>query len=348
MRSKNSFNILFHFIGWILFLALPFLLRPSPVHIPQAPDFPAPEKFNPLYFSLITNVLILPFFYLNLYFLFPRYVPEKKYGKFVAAQILILILISLAKQSLLHTTNSGIEQSRPGGLHRDFFFIFSYIFITLIAFSYGMIRESNHKERIQKEKENETLKTELQFLRWQINPHFLFNALNNIVALARLKSEKLEPVLIKLSTLMRYMLYEAHETKIPIHKEVEYLKSYIDLQSLRIGKEVIVETKLDAVIHQTFAIEPMLLIPFIENAFKHGTGLVTNPFISIEMEVKDSVMLFVVKNRYIKTNTKSSRDTYGIGLLNVKRRLELVYPKKFLLDLDTDDLFTVTLKIDLA
>jgi LytS/YehU family sensor histidine kinase len=218
----------------------------------------------------------------------------------------------------------------------------------LIAFSYGMIRESIRKERIQKEKENETLKSELQFLRWQVNPHFLFNVLNNIVALARLKSEKLEPILIKLSTLLRYMLYEASETKISINKEVEYLQSYIDIQCLRIDKETVVTTKFD-VFGNSYTIEPMLLIPLIENAFKHGIGLVQNPMINIEMEMNEGTLLFVIRNTYNKNLIKNDTDEPpGIGLLNVRRRLELIYKDKHTLDIDANGVFTVTLKIDLG
>jgi sensor histidine kinase YesM len=349
MRWRRGLVVLFHFIGWGLFLTLPFLLRPNPAHIPRVQGFSNPERFNPLYFSLVTNILILPFFYLNLYALFPKYIPDKKYGKFIAAQFIILAIISIAKHGILQLLFPEIEQNRPGGLSMDFFFVFSYLFITLIAFSYGMIRESLRKERIQKEKENETLKSELQFLRWQINPHFLFNALNNIVALARLKSEKLEPILIKLSILMRYMLYEANETKIPVNKEVEYLQSYIDLQSLRVGKDVVINTKLNAAIGQPYAIEPMLLIPFIENAFKHGTGLVQNPMINIEMEIVGSTLFFMIRNTYTPAEDRNlAEETHGIGLLNVKRRLELIYKDKFTLDLEANELFTATLKIDLG
>lgn len=347
MRWRHGLIILFHVIGWGLFLTLPFLLQPNPINTPRAPHFHPPERFNPLYFSLITNVLILPFFYLNLYILFPKYIPNKKYGKFIAAQFIILVIISFAKHEILQLIFPEIERGRPGGLYRDFFFVFSYLFITLIAFSYGMIRESIRKERIQKERENETLKSELQFLRWQVNPHFLFNALNNIVALARLKSEQLEPILIKLSTLMRYMLYETNETKISLKKEVEYLQSYIDLQSLRIGKDVVVSTKF-AVIDAPYTIEPMLLIPFIENAFKHGIGLVQRPTINIEMQMHGLTLFFVIRNTYTKTSVKNDVDTTGIGLLNVKRRLELIYKDKFTLDIEAKELFTVNLKIDLG
>lgn len=348
MRWRHVLVILFHIIGWGLFLTLPLLLQSPPADIPRDPNFIPPDRFNPLFFSLITNISILPFFYLNLFVLFPKYIPNKKYGKFIASQFVILIIISLSKHEIFQLIFPEIERGRPGGQYRDFFFVFSYLFIMLIAFSYGMIRESIRKERIQKEKENETLKSELQFLRWQVNPHFLFNVLNNIVALARLKSEKLEPILIKLSTLLRYMLYEASETKISITKEVEYLQSYIDIQCLRIDKETVVTTKFD-VFDNSYTIEPMLLIPLIENAFKHGIGLVQNPMINIEMEMNEGTLLFVIRNTYNKNLVKNDTDEPpGIGLLNVRRRLELIYKNKHTLDIDTNGVFTVTLKIDLG
>src|SRR4029078_9561482 len=138
-----------------------------------------------------------------------------------------------------------------------------------------------YNERISREKETENLKTELSFLRSQVSPHFMFNIMNNMVALARKRSELLEPSLIKLSALLRYMLYETEE-KVPLQKEVEYLQSYIDLQKQRFGKGVAIHTCLQQV-DDTYQIEPMLLIPFVENAFKHGTGLIDKAEIDVEL-----------------------------------------------------------------
>lgn len=177
----------------------------------------------------------------------------------------------------------------------------------------------------------------------------MFNVLNNILALARLKSDQLEPTIFKLSTLMRYMLYETDEERVSLQKEIDYLNSYIDLQKQRVGGKV----KLDVHIPQAEApqeIAPMLLIPFIENAFKHGTGHIKNAQIYINMSVEHDTLNFVVRNRYDASETNESKDrTSGIGLANVMRRLNLLYKEKHdLLITKEDGWFVVSLQINLV
>ena len=199
-----------------------------------------------------------------------------------------------------------------------------------------------------KEKETENLKTELSFLRSQVSPHFMFNVLNNMVALARKKSDELEPSLIKLSSLLRYMLYETDESKVLVEKEVGYLQSYIDLQQQRFGNKVIINTNFGK-IENGYTIEPMLLIPFVENAFKHGTGLIPDAQINIDLTVQNHQLNFSVQNRYVNGETFEVKDkTSGIGLNNVKRRLNLLYSNNHTLKIDkTDGWFTILLQLNL-
>src|SRR5205085_9613351 len=150
----------------------------------------------------------------------------------------------------------------------NFFFV---LFFLAASTAYCLVKDRIHNERIAHEKQTENLKTELSFLHSQVRPHFMFNIMNNMVALARKKSDILEPSLIKLSALLRYMLYETDE-KVPLKKEIEYLQSYIDLQRQRFGNTVHIRTSMQEE-EQHYEIEPMLLIPFVENAFKHGTGM---------------------------------------------------------------------------
>src|SRR5262249_40157374 len=150
----------------------------------------------------------------------------------------------------------------------------------------------------------------------QVNPHFMFNVLNNMVALARKKSDLLEPSLIKLSSLLRYMLYETDEQKVPLEKEVEYLRSYIDLQQQRFGSLV----KINVDVHapdKHYEIEPMLLIPFVENAFKHGTGIIDSPQIDIELSAENDTLKFLVSNKYNEGVEETKDNSSGIGLSNV-------------------------------
>jgi LytS/YehU family sensor histidine kinase len=168
-----------------------------------------------------------------------------------------------------------------------------------------------------------------------------------MVALARKKSDLLEPSLIKLSALMRYMLYETDEQKVPLEKEVEYIQSYIDLQRQRFGKNLTVNACF-ANIDSAEEIEPMLLIPFVENAFKHGTGMIENPEINITLKEKDCILNFSVSNKFSAAINDIKDKSSGIGLYNVKRRLNLLYGKNHALHInDKDGWFTVSLHINL-
>jgi LytS/YehU family sensor histidine kinase len=175
----------------------------------------------------------------------------------------------------------------------------------------------------------------------------MFNVLNNMVALARKKSDLLEPSLLKFSSLMRYMLYEADEDKVSLEKEIDYLQSYIDLQQQRFGKNVQVNVSLQK-IDDNYEIEPMLLIPFVENAFKHGTGLIEGAMIKIQLKVENNKLDFMVQNKYDPSSTEVKDKTSGIGLTNVKRRLNLLYGnKQCLLITQTDNWFNVSLQLNL-
>jgi LytS/YehU family sensor histidine kinase len=222
------------------------------------------------------------------------------------------------------------------------FNIFPFLFILACSTTYRMVQDRMAAEQLLKEKENENLKTELSFLRSQVSPHFMFNVLNNMVSLARKKSDLLEPSLIKLSSLMRYMLYETDEQKVPLEKEVEYLQSYIDLQQQRFGKKLIVNLEID-IKDCCYEIEPMLLIPFIENAFKHGTGMIEEPMICVQLKADNGVLQLTVQNKFNCKTTEVKDKASGIGLTNVKRRLNLLYGKNHSLQITDKDGWFVTL-----
>ena len=212
-------------------------------------------------------------------------------------------------------------------------------------------REKKHKNRnlkekeLQKESENETLKSELSFLRSQISPHFMFNVLNSVVSLSRRKPEMVEPVVIKLSELMRYMLYETNDSSVPLEKEALYLESYIDLQKIRFGNDISINFEQN-ITNKSNQIEPMLLIPFVENAFKHGVGLIENPTIDIHLKSDNSGIFFTVSNKVNSASKLEKKDdSSGIGLSNVKRRLELLHPNHHLKINETNEVFTVELHI---
>ncbi|MEZ4921346.1 MAG: histidine kinase, partial [Saprospiraceae bacterium] len=189
---------------------------------------------------------------------------------------------------------------------------------------------------------------ELMFLKSQTNPHFLFNALNNIYTLTVLKSDQAPDNLLKLSGMLRYMLYECKSERVPLEKELEYIKNFTDLYLLKDSRGLNVKTQLDTS-RPELPISPMLLIPFVENAFKHSKiEDIEHGWITIDLTTKDDTLQFVVANS--KPETAGSKDQQGgIGLQNVQRQLELLYPENHALEiLDESDRYQVTLKIKLT
>jgi LytS/YehU family sensor histidine kinase len=195
--------------------------------------------------------------------------------------------------------------------------------------------------------ENEKLHSELAFLKSQVNPHFLFNILNNICSLARKKSDDTENAIIQLSRIMRYMLYDSKDEKVSLEKEAEYLQNYIDLQRLRISDSVIINFKIEGNINGKM-VEPMLLIPFVENAFKHGVSYLEASHIDIHLKIDNNDLQFRIENNRIKKNDDPIQQESGIGLKNVLRRLDLLYPGTHTINIEeTTTKYIVNLDISL-
>lgn len=327
LRKKAWLITLTNVIAWLLFFSLPFWLHPPEKHsVDEGRRLIDSGLWS--YLTILLNGLLVPLFYFNTEFLFPRLIGSKKYNLFLLIQIAVLFLLYGWSKLV---TYCFIEV--PGNRPLAIFPIICYLLITSIAFGIFAVRNNLEAERIREEKENATLRAELQFLRWQISPHFLFNVLNNMVALARIKSERLEPSLHRLSSLMRYMVYESDDKKIEIARECEYLHSYIELQKIRFGNEVQVNVHCHTEGAEHSKIEPMLLIPFVENAFKHGTGLVEDPVIEVNLEIsEDKVLSFEVRNKYVP-EPGSTDKAHGIGLANVQRRLNLLYENRYDLEI---------------
>jgi LytS/YehU family sensor histidine kinase len=239
----------------------------------------------------------------------------------------------------------GLPMGRgPGG----FITVLSPLIVLLCSYCYRIILDNNIRLENVKERETVHLRTELSFLRSQINPHFLFNVLNNLTLLARKKSALMEPAIVNLSQLMRYMLYESDENKVSLNKEVAYLKSYIELQRLRFGKEVTINTDMDGD-YSSFYIGPMLLISLVENAFKHGTDISNRTTICITLKVSDQQKLYFSVINDIAQSANQYDENSGIGIKNLNRRLYILYPGKHTLKVINYGLiFTAELSIDLS
>ncbi len=333
MRSVTQakyFNIGLHSLIWCLLLAIPAIFFNN-------------QTFQGLThnFFILTNILHIGLFYLNAYYLYPRLLTKKWWWLYIIS-LGVLVALTFRVKIFFLQLDPAFQLTeinrRIIGFGPIPFLIASIIFRLI----YDRIRS----EKREKEAQAEKLSAELKFLRSQISPHFIFNVMTNLVSLARVKSDLLEPSLIRLSDLLRYMLYETGKDKFPIDAEIEYLKSYISLQQLRFGDDVRVETTWDADEKSCF-IEPMLLVPFVENAFKHGIGLVKEPYIHIHLQIRNGQLTFRISNNYSQQNNSKDKSS-GIGLENIRKRLELLYAGKYRLDIhDKEGIYTVELKLEL-
>lgn len=213
------------------------------------------------------------------------------------------------------------------------------IYALLIQLAIGWFETQKLKTELVLEKQS----GELALLRSQINPHFLFNTLNNIYSLVCKKSDDAPEAVMKMSSIMRYMLYDATTDKVLLEKEIEYLKSFIALEKLRIRHNDFVEFNVSGNVEGR-TIAPMLLIPFVENAFKHGSKSTTNPGIRIDLSTESRQIMFSVSNHLRKNTTVIKDQVGGIGLTNIRRRLNLLYPDKHRLEINTtEELYNVRL-----
>ncbi len=334
---KKNQKIAIHILVWAVLISLPYIFAL------QAEDGGPRSQITGkrLLLNSSMNIFWALTFYLNSYVLIPKILYQSRLLLFVFANLGLLAGVLFMNQWMY---NLLIYE------HPYFFFKaityngLPFLFFVLISIAFKTVFDRIKMDRIAKERQSENLKTELSFLRSQISPHFLFNVLNNIVALVRLKSDELEPTILKLSSLMQYMLYETDDEKVLLKSEADYLQSYIDLQKLRFGDWLKLNVDL-GLKEDWHTIEPMLLISFVENAFKHGTGMIENPIIDISLQAVNNELAFIVKNKFIDDD-QAKDQVSSIGLINVKRRLQLLYGKNHDLNIDsTDQWFIVTLKL---
>lgn len=306
---------------------------------------------------LVTGQIILVL--LNIHFFLPRFFLSKKYFYYSILIIPLIFLISylVSEGSPFFYDWIGIEVSeRRSYRYRKIYTfwevlgyrtwrIFPYLVAVVVSSLYKTagLAEIREKEAIKLQKEK--LETEMKLLKSQINPHFLFNTLNNIYALSIVKSESTPEILLKLSDMLRYILYECNADWVNLTNELTYIKNYIDLKRLKDSKGLNISLNLEEG-PTRYHIAPMILIPFIENAFKHSNiENLKSGWIKIDLKFENQVLIFSVENTQPETSfTKDQQG--GIGLKNVKRQLELMYPDKHILIInDNLQKFSVVLKI---
>lgn len=297
---------------------------------------------------LVSLTLLATIFYLNYYLLIPRYLSQKKFVKYAAALATILVLaygisyynrpnppdFAKLRQSLPDEnmdSNRGFVNRFEGREppKRPFFFNFGDLLLSMVALTVSTsirgTREWFANERQLKDIENKKLITELSYLKAQINPHFFFNTLNGIYALARQKSDRTPDVILKLSELMRYIIYEANTSKVLLSREIEHIENYIELQKMRLDEMVKVTFEVNGN-PGILQIEPLLFSVFLENAFKHGIDYSRPGTIEVKLSVLNEGLVFVVKNPVSQAKKTKMQAGNGIGLNNIRQRLNLVYP----------------------
>lgn len=341
LSSRKWLIILVHIGFWVLLFFLPYLLRPS--H-DTAQHKDAAREAGYFYNYIVNFISWIAIFYFNSYFLLPRYLNRKRYGQYFLVLVPLLLFMFGVNWLNFHLFLPDAKFNMRGFIS---FYFLPVLFILSVSTAITTFQNQLVAEQLARQRENANLKTELSFLRSQISPHFMFNVLNNMVALARKKSDLLEPSLFKLSSLLRYMLYETDEELVPLGKEIEYLNNYIDLQMQRFGSKVAIDLTFN-VQNNDSLVAPMLLIPFVENAFKHGTGMRQKSEIKIELICIGERLDFLVSNRYDESGSEQKDKDAGIGLQNVRRRLALLYPGKHKLAIKKHDgNFSVTLQLTL-
>lgn len=293
----------------------------------------------------LSGVIHMIIFYANAFYIYPKLFNKRFWWLYV---ITVFILIAGSFQLKYYILITWFTEASKAAETYPFIFPASIV-VLIISIVYRRVIDRIRYEKEQKEKQAQQLITELKFLRSQVSPHFLFNVLTNLVSLARKKSDKLEPSLIMLSDLMRYMLYDTQGKKVPLSKEIEYLNSYVELQKLRFGNDVEIENTVNINADTNHTIEPMLLIPFVENAFKHGIGSFKDPSIKIKLTVVENELFFEAQNKLEDEPDNSKDQNSGIGINNVKIRLKLLYKGKYSLKIeDQKNIFHVKLTLDLS
>jgi len=327
-----------HVVIWATLLLLPYLVS-NAANEYRIGVIPGPFFTG----TVLINAII---FYANAYYMYPKLCNRRFWFLYIVTGVLLLLGSIWLKFHALAVWFPAMM--REGAVYR--YIAAPSVIVFIISIIYRRIIDDVRFEREQKEKQSAQLLTELKFLRSQISPHFMFNVLTNLVSLARKKSDRLEQSLIRLSDLMRYMLYDAREKKVELRKEIEYLDSYIELQKLRFENEVSIRSAIDLNdADGRYAIEPMLLIPFVENAFKHGIGYSTHPYIYIKLLVNRESLIFEVLNNFDPEDNTSKDESSGIGLANVRTRLNMLYKNNYSLVINnSDNLFHIILTLKLT
>ena len=289
-------------------------------------------------------------FVFNVHFLMPRYVFAGNYARY-AVGVVVMMLCTMALMALLAEWDETMPQmatppETPLGKRLQLHWLLPLVGMLFVSSLYSFYRKERDNKKREIDLTHQNIEFEMKFLKTQINPHFLFNALNNIYALSIIKSERTPEMILKLSDMLRFTLYDSESKKVKLKREIEYINGYVEFQKLKTDSDLNIRVD-SANCNEEFMIEPMLLIPFIENSFKHGN--IDNPkkgWLQVEVKTLGPILIFKVGNSM--PSIAINKDVVGgIGVENVRRRLDILYPGRYEMKIDkTDTEFGVYLQID--
>jgi len=284
--------------------------------------------------ELITVGFYAILVYFNLWYLIPNYLNKEKFLTYIGLLILSVMIVMPLKAIIFYFKFYNLPGEQVYVIEGLNWSLLPLMFVTGCSTIVKIISDWMRQLREKQELVTQNMQSELRFLKSQINPHFLFNTLNNLYALTLKKSDKAPDIVLKLSEMMRYMLYECNEKRVPLKKEVNYIKNYLDLEALRQGKSVRIDFEVNGTVSDQ-KVAPLMFIPFLENCFKHGVNhSLTSGFVNIRLDVLPSKVHFFIENSKPETMpTPDRRKSGGIGLVNVKRRLNLLYPEQYELEI---------------
>jgi len=322
--DRNSWLI--HVIVWGSLLFFPFFLSNRTSESVNWNDYAR-------YFSFLIPMIVV--FYVNYVWFIKRFLFTKKTWLFILFNILLMVSMAILTQYLMDAIPHTVEKMRPPRnetpmeryLHFFLMNMGRFLFIMAISVAIKVTTSWYIVEAQRRELERNRSEAELQNLKSQLNPHFLFNTLNNIYSLIAFSPEKAQEAVHELSRLLRYVLYESNQSTITVGKDLAFIRNYVELMRIRLPEHVELKTDIETDSPET-SIAPLLFISLIENAFKHGVSNNKPSFIHIKIKTDQSRIECVIRNSYFPKDNQDKSGS-GIGLLNLQKRLQLLYPGKY-------------------
>ncbi|MFV8343505.1 sensor histidine kinase [Flavobacterium sp. XS2P39] len=344
IRLKDAIEPVIHFLIWgSFFLFVWFEVRTLGSFRKQDDSI-----YPPMVWSTILSIAL---FYFNALYLIPRFFAKQQYRLYILLLIVLYIGIVLINSVFDHFYSISLFSSEKEPFFSEIILNFqTKTFILSLSVAYGLTKNWIITTKLQQQLASDKLSAQLKYLKAQINPHFLFNTLNMAFASAiKNNDEGTADIIEKLSGLMRYVLYESNEDKVILEKEINYIDNYIKLQLQRLSPEIASQVQYEVKgNYQNFKIAPMILIPFIENVFKHGIMLSKKAEIVISIFLNSDTLILETKNSKNTNVNTASREHSGIGMKNVKERLQLLYPNQHQLAISNEKhFFKVRLEIQL-